>query len=195
MPAPTNRIMLTSAILLIFIIPMAGAWLSVGAEPGSEEDTPHPASMVFLESGYVLRKSRVEAYDQDLTFYLVSWTNQSKNYTILVDGLPILNGTFSQYKALEYRHPTRFIRELLVIVDNETLMEKKLLVIFSRSSYGDSELEPAFMGFTLSEWDQVKWDVFWGVIVAGLLGVGPFGKAFQYYYRKYSGEEVIVSTG
>jgi len=182
-------------IVIIGAMFITGLFLSCGSVVGQTTEQPviDAQPQAYIESRFILWDIKEKSIDKTFDINLISWSNVSSYYTINVNG-NITNGTFYQYKQLNYTIITNVSRITIieVSINNITvLFARDIRIVAGITQSGiDTISEPYKISFLPFELTKLEWNLVFSGIVGVLISL-PTAYFTIKYYRKHRGAQVL----
>ena len=190
---PTYRLKIVM-LLIVFLMIVSGFNSSSVV---SQDILEYPEAITIISSRFMLWDSNEKLIDPQFSINMFN-LNQSVNSTVyyeitINDNITI--GTFNINHTINYDvsdTDTEIIFIMTVKLNNITSLEADNIIIIDgfNSSGISSNREPFLVSFTPWGWSAKEWNIFFAVIVGGLVSSLVSFRLVK-RYRKYSGFKVI----
>lgn len=165
----TPRLTPIALILMGLIAPIIITWgYGVGADI--------PPDQADIDSKFIIIQNNVIAFDDDIKIKLYSWNNTEMDYTIMVDHEIIFNGTFLNYKSIDYRIKKNLVREFKIFINGSLVYHKNNLIIYRRNSYtigDDNGGSNRVFEFSWNDIKNARLSVWGAIITAFFISLYP----------------------
>lgn len=158
-------------------------------------DNPDSNTKIILSSRFILWDETEKMIDNDFNiniFYYNITNNHTANYNINVDELKY-NGTFQYFISIPINLTNKeVINSIIVIVNNRTVFNENYILIMD--SITGKSIKRGIDEFLISlnpfEWQEMEYNIFFGVIIASLISVFIALRTVKYYRVKRGVREV-----
>jgi hypothetical protein len=164
-----------------------GAYSSCG-------ESPHPATVIRVDSAYKIQSGNVKGYHKDITIEMFSWENTTKNYSIVVNYQEIFNGSFKEYENIPYVCDLSRITMIEIFIDgNRSYQDSNIIIISKRpSSIPGTDLRTDLIEVGRAFVSNLKRDQFFAIMTGVLLSIIVWGPRLGKHYRLKKGEKIVA---
>ena len=158
-------------------------------------DNLNSDTKIILSSRFILWDETEKMIDNDFNiniFYYNEPNNHTAFYNIYVDELNY-NGTFQYFTFISVNLTNKdIINSLIVKVNNETVFNENYIIIMTGITGNSVKrgIEEFLISLNPFEWEEMEYNIFFGVIIASLISVFISLRTVKYYRVKKGVREV-----